>query len=193
MFDYCSGIFIILFLWGHRFFLPFPFSLPQFTFTLLPLLQSSAGNALFSPQEFYDSLTECWDTKHSSSAGKDCGTGLTNRDTKTLRNEEREMEMERWGPNFTTCYLKLFPNVTGSAHLASRGVICTCSAQLCSDLRVMSYISHVKWFTAVLQHLFSVFPRVDMHFFGPISTQVTGADGIVHPRLISFSAITLQS
>lgn len=123
MFDYCSGIFIILFLWGHHFFLPFPFSLPQFTFTLLPLLQSSAGNALFSPQEFYDSLTECWDTKHSSSAGKDCGTGLTNRDTKIFRNEEREMEMERWGPNFTTCYLKLFPNVTGSAHLASRGPV----------------------------------------------------------------------
>lgn len=82
MFHYCSGIFIILFLRGHNFFLPFRLvSLPQFTFSLLPLLQSSAGSALFSPQEFYDSLTECWDTKHLSSAGKG-ETGLTNRDTK---------------------------------------------------------------------------------------------------------------
>ena len=105
MFHYCSGIFIISLLWEHNFFPPFffffsvQFLRPEFTFSLLPLLRSSAGSALFSPQEFYDSLTECWDTKHLSSAGKDGGTGLTNRATKPQRNEEsdgdRREERER--------------------------------------------------------------------------------------------------
>lgn len=148
MFHYCSGIFIILGLWGHHFFLPSPFSLPQFTFSLLPLLQSSAGNALFSPQEFYDSLTECWDTKHPSSTGNDCRTALTNRDTKICRMKEGEVEMtmERWGPNFSTCCLKLSPKCHRKCTFdfqRSCGVTCTCSALLCSDFRLMSYISHV--------------------------------------------------
>lgn len=117
-------------------------SSPEFTFSLLPLLRSSAGSALFSPQEFYDSLTECWDTKHLSGTGKDGGTGLTNRDTKPWRNEEErdgDRQEERvcmcvcvciyacsqhisvWWPSISLCYLMWFPNLTGSVYLASRG------------------------------------------------------------------------
>lgn len=133
-------VFLLFYFYENIIFPPFPSLLPQFTFALLPLLWSSAGSALFSPQEFYDSLTECWDTKHLSTAGKDGGTGLTNRDTKPWRNEEERdgdrqeesmclcvracacsQHISAWWPSISTCYLKSFPNLTGSTYLASRG------------------------------------------------------------------------
>ncbi len=129
-------VFLLFYFYENIFFssLSVSVSFPQFTFSLLPLLRSSAGSALFSPQEFYDSLTECWDTKHLSSAGKDGGTGLTNRDTKPWRNEEERdgdrqeekvcvcgQHISAWWPSTSTCYLKSFPNLAGSAYLASTG------------------------------------------------------------------------
>lgn len=74
------------FIFMRTLFLPFRFaSLPQFSlFTALSLGFSWKRSA----QEFYDCVTECWDTKHFSSTGEDGGTGLTNRDTKPHRPEE---------------------------------------------------------------------------------------------------------
>lgn len=215
MFHYCSGIFfIILFLWEHIFFLPFRFvSSPQFTFSLLPLLRSSAGSALFSPQEFYDSLTQSWDTKHLSSAGKDSGTGLTNRDTKPWRNEEesdsdRQEERERMCVRFCAanifqrddqaflfCYLKSFPNLTGSVYLASRGHMVLkvpalpSSAPVWRDERQLTFLMVHSSSAASVQCL----SDGGYAFLGPKTVQVTGVDGIVCPRSIRFRATTLQS
>lgn len=133
MFHYRSGIFI-LFLWGHNFFSSlFPFSLPQFTFSLLPFLQNSAGSALFSPQEFYDSPTDCWDTKHSSCTRRD---GRADKQGHKGLKEWGEKTQWRHSPEvIPTCHRKwLF------AFQRKGGVARTCSAHLCSHLMLMSYI-----------------------------------------------------
>lgn len=86
MFHYCAGIFIILFLWGLNFFFPPPFSaLLAFVYILFtaPFSRSSAGSALFSPQEFYDPPTGRWDTRLWSGAGNDGGTEETQKPLKT--------------------------------------------------------------------------------------------------------------
>lgn len=80
-------------------------------------------------------------------------------------------DLEEWGerdgdggPNFSTCYLKLFPNVTGSAHLASRGPVVSHVPALSSCAPIWGWWAISHMFNGS-QHLFSVFPRVDMHFF----------------------------
>lgn len=159
MFHYCSGIFMIWFLWEHISSSLFRFaSLPRFTFS--PLLRSSAGCAPFSPQALYDSLT-AWDTKHLSRAGGDDGTGLSNRDTMPWREDEERrdggMHGERarccvracsrhfaaWWPSVSTSSFQFSQEACNLAFQRTRGGKCTCSARLCSNLTLMSYISHV--------------------------------------------------
>lgn len=77
-------------------------------------------------------------------AGQDWQTG-TQRLVR-MKEGEKEMKMERWGPNFSTCTWKLSPKCHRKCIFGfqrSCGVTCTCSALLCSDLRLMSYISHI--------------------------------------------------
>lgn len=70
----------------------------------------------------HKTLEQCWKKRW-----------LTNRDTKSWRNKEREMCVCLCGPSISTCYLKCIFGFQRTC-----GGTCTCSAQL----RLMSYISH---------------------------------------------------
>lgn len=79
-------VFLLFYFYGGLIFFPPPFSaLLAFVYILFtaPFSRSSAGSALFSPQEFYDPPTGRWDTRLRSGAGNDGGTGETQRPSKT--------------------------------------------------------------------------------------------------------------
>lgn len=187
MFHYCSGIFIISFLWEHIF-PPSLFrwvSLPRFTFSLLPpLLRSSAGSALFSPQELYDSWTKCWDRKHlkrrwqKKTVNWQIGTqspgGMRRRGMETGQ-EERVCIWVR--PTYFSVmtlsfYLESFPNFPGSVYLASIGhmVLNVPALPSCAPLWRWWATSHMlNGSQQPLQHLFNVCLEGGYAFLGPIS------------------------
>lgn len=105
MFHYCSGIFIILILWGHNFFLPFPFSLPQFTFSLLPLLSEFSWKCfVFLHKNFMRA-----EIQNSGAALEEKGRDGT--DKQGHKAGERRAD----GRELSTCSLKSRPNATGGA------------------------------------------------------------------------------
>lgn len=168
MFHYCSGIFIILFLWEHNFFPPFRFCFFASVYILFtaPSAEFSWKCSVFSTRILllsnrvlrHKTLKQGWIRRRD-------GTDIQGRKALEEYGGERWRQTGRecacmcvyahsqntsaWWPSisFSTCYLKSFPSLTGSVYLASRGnmvlnVPALPSSGLCSYLTMMSYISH---------------------------------------------------
>lgn len=108
-------VFLFYFYEGIIFFLPFS-AFPASVYILFTAFspEFSWKRSVFPPQEFYDSLRECWDTKHSS-----CARSGDTTPRKGMGMEEQWRHFLCKYFNFTG-HLKPCPNVTGSGYCPPR-------------------------------------------------------------------------
>lgn len=166
MFHYCSGIFIILFLWEHNFFLPFRcfFAWVYILFTA-PSPEFSWKCSVFSTRILWLSnrvlrhktLKRHWKRRRDGT-DKQGHKALEEWGGERWRQTGRESVyvcmcvyicMQPTYFSVMTKHFFMLFNVISKSHRkcvfgfqGTYGVKCTCSAQFCSDLMVMSCISH---------------------------------------------------
>lgn len=104
----------------------------------------------------------------------------------------RSQHISGWWPSISFCYLKSFPNLTGSVYLASRAHMVLNVPALPSSSPVWHDERHLTWLIVCSSSAISVQCLTDggYAFVGPITVYVIGVGGILCPTLIRYSAIT---